>query len=315
MNRQQQRQNARDQRRLQQKNKLRQQGARPSQPQLKPRPEKKSPFAVEPEKPSRLPRWWPWAAVAAVLVVVVVLLFALDPFGLRAPIQGVKLATQGNQHINPGDSHVAYNTDPPVSGPHFPTVPHRGTYTTPFVTEYLPHFLEHGGVEVLYNSSASPDVVKKLTDMVNSELDHQEADRGNVLLAPRPDMPCEVTLSSWQHIQVFNPTDCKQPGWTGHGFNPKSGKDTDLVKSFMERNQCAYDPENQCGDGAKGKTEFPTPVAGAPTVIATLGTATPVPGAPMNAPTPGTTPAPGPLAPAPATTPEPGPLAPATPAP
>jgi hypothetical protein len=290
MNRQQQRQNAKDQRRLEQRKKARLQAGRTGQPQLKTQPAKKSTFVVGPKQTARLlPQWWLWAAAAAILVAVVVVLFLVDPFGLRAPLQGVKLASQGNAHINPGDTHVAYSTDPPASGPHFPTVPTRGTYTTPFTPEFLPHFLEHGGVEILYNKSASPDAVKKLTDMANKELDQSAADRGHVLLAPRPDMPCQVTLTSWQHMQVFNPTNCGQPGWVGHAFDAKSGHDNGLVNAFMQRNQCQYDPENQCGNGPKDKTTFPSPVPGEATVTASLGTATPAPAASA---TPAPTPAP-----------------------
>jgi hypothetical protein len=245
-------------------------------------------------------------------------LFAHYVLGLGTPLPGARLPTQGNVHVDFGQTHVAYVTDPPASGPHNPTVPQRGIYTQPFATEYLPHFLEHGGVEVLYNSSASQAVIDKLTSIVNTELDRNQ---GQVLLAPRPDMPCQVSLTSWQRIQVFNESNCEDgwlgqqktpkvdPGdkaWVGHAFDPKSSADVDKVKSFIERNMCAYDPENICGNGPHGDTVYATPKPGEPTVTAVLGTATPIGGPAMNplAPTPAAT-----STPAPAGTPLPGPIA------
>jgi hypothetical protein len=209
----------------------------------------------------------------------------LDPFGIRTPLPGAKVESQGNIHINPGETHVVYKTDPPASGPHFPTVPQRGTYTTPFVTEFLPHFLEHGGVEVQYNSAAPADVVKKLTDIATQELDNNNR---RVLLAPRPDMPCQVALTSWGRMETFGSPGC-QPGSLGRDFSAASSKDASIVRDFIERNECQYDPEGQCGGGTKGKSDNRTPASGEPTVTASLSTGSPTPGpSPAAAsPTPG----------------------------
>jgi hypothetical protein len=292
MNRQQQRQNAKDQKRLEQHRKARQKPGHPSHPDLKPHTAataKKTPASVS-LKRRGLPGWWPWATALGLLALFVPLIWFYDPLGLRTPLPGVKLRSQGNVHVNPGDTHVAYITDPPASGPHFPVVPQRGTYSTPFITEYLPHFLEHGGVEVLYNSSASPEVVKKLTDVVNSELDKNP---GRVVLAPRPDMPCQVSLTSWQRIMTFGTGACvNQPGSLGHDFDPKASKDVAKLKEFVERNQCQYDPEGFCGT-KQGQTILSTPKPGEPTVTAPGGAATPAPATPPPATA---TPLPGPIA-------------------
>jgi hypothetical protein len=189
------------------------------------------------------------------------------------------VASQGNLHVNPGQIHAAYSTDPPTSGAHFPTVPQRGIYTQPFVTEYLPHFLEHGGVDVTYNSSASPAVVQKLTDIVKADLDQNSGtDIGQVTLSPRPDMPCMVAVTSWQRIETWGTAAaCKaQPGDTGHEFDPNNKADISALTTFVQRNQCQYDPENQCGKGPHGQTIYPTLTPGQPTVIASLGNATAV---------------------------------------
>lgn len=292
MNRQQQRQDARDQRRLEARKKMAQSGRRQSLPDLK--PEKAPPVDAGPSRgrggraPVRvieergfIDRWWKWIALVVALIVLAIGYYLWDPLGQNKPLEGTKVASLGNLHVNPGQGHVPYNTDPPSSGPHFPTVPQRGIYTQPFVTEYLPHFLEHGGVDVTYNSSASPAVVQKLTDIVSADLNQNAGtDIGQVTLSPRPDMPCTVAVVSWQQIETWGTADaCKaQPGDKGHDFDPNSSADTIALKTFVQRNQCQYDPENQCGNGAQGQTTYPTVTAGAPTVIASLGSATAVPG-------------------------------------
>src|SRR5579884_959117 len=183
MNREQQRRNARDQRRLEARKRARQAAARPQPARTPAAPSRRYATTLEPGGPRRAgARGWlgavaaklPWVVAGAVIALIAVLFFVVDPLGLRTPLPGYKLPTQGNVHINPGQTHQAYITDPPASGPHFPpplAPPARGIYTSPFADEILPHFLEHGGVEVLYNSSAPPDVVQKLTDIVNAELD------------------------------------------------------------------------------------------------------------------------------------------------
>ena len=294
MSREQQRQNARDQKRIEQRKKARQASARPAQPQLKKRPGAAQPaarsYATVPQRRSRLPlpRWWPWAAAVAALAIIVALFFLFDPLGLFTPLPGKKMPSQGNAHVQPGQARVVYNTNPPTSGPHFDKPPQRGRYTTPFVTEYLPHFLEHAGVEVSYNpSSASQDVIDALTKIVDKELDGVF---GRVLLSPVPNMPCQVALTSWQRIQTFGTLPDCQLGSVGHDFSPKSGKDSDIVKTFIERNQCAYDPEGICGSKHGELNTAATPRPGEPTVIASLGAATPGAGSPV-------TPAPAPLVP------------------
>lgn len=304
MNRQQQRQNARDQKRLQQRQRARQQGGRAAPPSLGGRtPASTTRFSTAPDAPSprrQLPSWLPFAIAGVIVAVLVVLFFLLDPLGLRAPLPGTKVASQGNSHVNPGDFHVAYSTDPPTSGPHFPTVPQPQIYKDPLATEFLPHFMEHAGVEILYNKDAPADVVAKLKDIYRQEVDKTNVGVGpHLLMAPRPDMPCEVTVTSWQRITAWG-GGCNQPGAVGHDFSLKGTADIDKLKSFIERNYCQYDPENTCGNGAKGgpiNNAAVTPQPGQATVQAVLGTATPA-----------ATPAASPTAPV-------GPLAPATPAP
>lgn len=173
------------------------------------------------------------------------------------PLLGARLPDLGDLTVAGPVAPASYNSDPSTSGPHLATPPRRGVYISPLATEALPAFLAGGGVEVLYNSGASPDVVRALTDVVNAELDR---DPGLVLLAPRPQMPCQVTVTAWTQILAFGSPGC-QPGSQGHPFGA-SQTDQVLLRPFIERGMCAYDPRNVCGKGATGAS--PTPAGAYP---------------------------------------------------
>ena len=69
----------------------------------------------------------------------------------------------GNRHIRVGTSNIiTYNTDPPTSGPHYPTIVRWGIHERPIDKGFQAHNLEDGGVLVQYNCSDCPELVKKL---------------------------------------------------------------------------------------------------------------------------------------------------------
>jgi hypothetical protein len=199
-------------------------------------------------KPASLP--WAWLTVGGVVAV----LFAIGIFLLvrtvMTPLPGKTFASQGNLHINPGDSHPVYDSNPPTSGWHFPTWPNRGIYTTQMPEEYMLHFQEHAGVVVHYNPNKLPaDQLDQLTAIVKSELNHGQ---GLVVMAPDPTIPDPVDLTAWQHLESFD------------SVTPNKAK----IEDFIERLQCNYDPEGVCGP-PHGNSYYPTgtPAPGVPTVI------------------------------------------------
>lgn len=154
----------------------------------------------------------------------------LFPFqSANAPLPGTVYPSQGNTHINPGQPHPPYNSNPPTSGWHYPTPPKRGIYTQVLPEEELIHFMEHAGVVVHYNPNKLPsDQVKQLQDIVRSEL---HKGHGQIVMAPDPKIPQPVALTAWQHLEAFDAV-------TGNQSR---------IKIFIERLQCAYDPEGICG--------------------------------------------------------------------
>src|SRR5687767_13035743 len=91
----------------------------------------------------RQTRWALWLALVVVAVGGVAFFMARtvqSQPGQARPIQG-------QQHINEGESHVAYNSKPPTSGPHWMITGRApvpwGIYKEPIADEAQLHNLEH----------------------------------------------------------------------------------------------------------------------------------------------------------------------------
>lgn len=69
---------------------------------------------------------------------------------ITKPLPGQMMADMGREHIT-DISDVAYNTNPPTSGSHFPIWAKKGVYDRVISDGYLIHSLEHGYVVVSYN--------------------------------------------------------------------------------------------------------------------------------------------------------------------
>ncbi len=106
-------------------------------------------------------------------------------------------ANQGQQHINPGDSHIPYNSDPPTSGPHYTSPLPWGFYDKPQVDENLVHNLEHGGIIIQYICNGNcTEVVNQLK---NYSRRYPVESFSGILVAPRPNLPngAKITLTAW----------------------------------------------------------------------------------------------------------------------
>jgi len=143
---------------------------------------------------SRATRQRRWAAVAVVLVIVA---GGVGYFAYRAAadLPGAKAPDQGNRHVPNGESHEAYNTDPPTSGPHLPYIAPWGVHTRPIQLELQVHNLEDGGVVIQYNCECS-DLVEQLRKIV------QNYDK-LVILAPYPSMKTRIALTAWTRIDIL----------------------------------------------------------------------------------------------------------------
>ncbi|MDH6129589.1 DUF3105 domain-containing protein [Kitasatospora sp. GP82] len=107
----------------------------------------------------------------------------------KAPIEGVK--TYDNLSRTHVTTKVNYPQVPPVGGDHSPIWANcMGTvYDKPLANENAVHSLEHGAVWVTYNSKASADDLKTLSDKVKVT--------PYSLMSPYPDEKGTITLTAW----------------------------------------------------------------------------------------------------------------------
>lgn len=234
----------------------------------------------------RLP--WIIAGIAAGVVLAVGIVVVVR--AQMAPLPGQKFPTNGNAHVLPGEAHGAYFSNPPTSGWHYDSVPAPSSeaYTEPLAPEALPHFMEHGGVWVLYR----PDVGDEVKQQLKAIVDKYLARKKPVALAPyppagypQPEHP--INVIAWQYLLGLDTVDRKK------------------IEDFIERHACRYTPEgtgagNGCPRGVvRGQTapavdagengfKVPTPTA-APQPTAAAGPTTPVAVGPTP-PTAATTP-------------------------
>ena len=91
-----------------------------------------------------------WSVVAVVAVV------ALGYVGLQAlkPRPGVNVPIMAVRHIQIGEQHEPYNSDPPTSGPHYAQPAQAGFYDEALPDEQLVHNLEHGYIVIWYNCTS-----------------------------------------------------------------------------------------------------------------------------------------------------------------
>jgi hypothetical protein len=107
---------------------------------------------------------------------------------------------QVGDHSAPLDStsNPKWNTDPPTSGPHYPTPAVYGEYTDPLKIAQVVHNLEHGAVFVLYGSQVPAATVQQLSEFYNE-------DTTGMLLAPYPKLGDKIALGAWTVPDDFEP--------------------------------------------------------------------------------------------------------------
>ena len=135
---------------------------------------------------------------ASVIVVLLGLFFGVGP-GRSQP--GTFVPSLGNRHIANIDSpHLAYNSDPPTSGPHVGTLAAWGIHEIPIPDEQQVHNLEDQGVVVQYNDELDETSIASLKEIVGGY-------RRLVILAPRPEMESPIALTAWTRIQLLDNVD------------------------------------------------------------------------------------------------------------
>jgi Protein of unknown function (DUF3105) len=119
----------------------------------------------------------------------------------RGPSPGDFVPSLGNDHIPTAETpHVAYNSDPPTSGPHLPHIAPWGVHTRPITKELQVHNLEDGGVVINYKPQCADQVQAGLRTIVERYADH-------VVLAPYPGLDRCIALTAWTRIEKLDAVD------------------------------------------------------------------------------------------------------------
>ena len=146
-----------------------------------------------------------WGAVG--LVVLALLIYG--GWQLLRPRPGISVPQLSRTHIQVGDPHEPYNTDPPTSGPHAAPVA-AGFYTEAPPDENLVHNLEHGYVVIWYNctgleSNACDELQRQIQDVMAEAGSASLFGEATKLIAvPRPTMDAQVAATSWGRILKQN---------------------------------------------------------------------------------------------------------------
>ncbi len=116
------------------------------------------------------------------------------------PAPGEFFSSLGQQHIDPGSSHPAYNSNPPTSGWHYPQPAQSGIYDTELPDEQLIHNLEHGQIWITYKPDLPKDQVEALANIAKSY-------GSKMIMEPRKENDSPIVIVAWQHLFKLNTVD------------------------------------------------------------------------------------------------------------
>ncbi len=142
---------------------------------------------------------------------------------------GTVVAHEGFRHVRIGEE-VAYASEPPASGPHWPIWAPWGVHDVALPREVWIHNLEHGGVVFLYRPDAPADAVAALRAAFDALPDDPACGHPRALLTPDPELQAAVAVVAVDHALAGDAVDAGD------------------VAAFVElcRNTA---PEDVCADG------------------------------------------------------------------
>lgn len=144
--------------------------------------------------------WW-ITGLIAVIFVFLIIKASKNSNSLKTDISegersGQTFPIQGQQHIQIGASHPAYNSNPPTSGWHYPQPANWGVYQEELPDEQVIHNLEHGGIWISY---------KDIDEATKAKLETiGKQNPRSVIVTPRTKNDSKITLASWGRLQKLD---------------------------------------------------------------------------------------------------------------
>lgn len=124
------------------------------------------------------------------------------------PLPGEAVADMGRNHV-PAGTQVAYNSNPPTSGPHYAEWTRAGIYDVAPDDRNLVHSLEHGYVIISYNckqlavnsEQGCLDFKIDLAVLINS------LQLSKLIVTPRENLDVPLALTAWTRILKLQSVD------------------------------------------------------------------------------------------------------------
>ncbi len=142
-----------------------------------------------------------------------VALLVLIPAGFniyrQSQLPGERFASLGNVHINQGAPAPTYNSNPPTSGPHYPSIANWGSYTEEVADPLLIHNMEDAGV-ILWYRMGTPEENRAQVEALENAYNATRFRR--VVIAPREDLETQYAMTAWRRLQTFEEIDPNEIG-------------------------------------------------------------------------------------------------------
>ncbi len=113
---------------------------------------------------------------------------------LAKSLMGEKIADLGAPHVARGQTHPAYNSNPPTSGWHWGDgTAGPGIKDQPVPDELVLHSMEHGAAVLWYKDDLPQADVERLKKVFNDA-------SGKKIMLSRKDLDVPVALTSWNYL-------------------------------------------------------------------------------------------------------------------
>ncbi|MBI2630911.1 DUF3105 domain-containing protein [Candidatus Nomurabacteria bacterium] len=119
---------------------------------------------------------------------------------LSRDMMGEKMEDEGAGHVGRNETHPAYKSNPPTSGPHWAGVAGPGIKDEIVPDELILHSMEHGAAVVWYREDLEQSEIDKIKEAFIS------ADGKKIMLA-RKDLDVPVALTSWGYLLKLETVD------------------------------------------------------------------------------------------------------------
>ncbi len=119
---------------------------------------------------------------------------------LSRSMMGEKMADEGAAHVARNETHSAYKSNPPTSGPHWAGVAGAGIKDESVPDELVLHSMEHGAAVVWYREGLEQSEIDKIKEAFNSS-------SGKKIMLARKDLDVPVALTSWNYLLKLDTVD------------------------------------------------------------------------------------------------------------